>query len=369
MELAAAWAIARAGAAALARPSGTRCRNDGFQRRRRAPDRILTARALDGWNLRLVYYAPRYRTAFKEPVILCHGLGANSCSLDLDDRHSIAKYLAGRGFHAIVPNLRGREGSWPEQGPPARDHGYSFDDHAGFDAEAILATTLRVTGAQRAFWLGHSMGGMIGYVLAANEPSRIAGVVTLGAPAQMRTDRLRERLFQIALAIPRDPIPQRWLSSLLATVTTATFPPFLDMSLIRRNVDIATLRRAMVSSLVDVPRRLVRQFADWALRGIPISMLRGVEYLESIARVRAPLLCVAGSGDRLAPPEDVYPAFDLNRSGDRTWICLGGDAASDPTGGGPRGHADMILARDAPLRLFPVLSRWMEERARRTRGA
>jgi hypothetical protein len=125
----------------------------------------------------------------------------------------------------------------------------------------------------------------------------------------------------------------------------------------------------LTNVVVDLPRRLIRQFTDWAWKEEPISMHGGVNYLDAIARMRAPLLCVASMGDRLAGPEETRPGYEIAASRDKTWMCLG-SGVNDPFGGRAFGHVDMVLGKDAPDLLFPVLGRWLEERASRaSRGA
>jgi len=344
----------------------------GYARRhfalQRTPDEILTATTLDHWQLRVLHYRPAPNVpSRREPVILCHGLAANSFNLDFDERYSVARYLAARGYHTFVPDLRGREGSWPDASRWKTRHDYSFDDHAGLDVPAVLNLALTNTGAQRAFWIGHSMGGMLGYVLAGRETERIAGLITLGSPTKLRMSHLFGRIVNAALAIPLDPIPQRFFAQALAPLITSRFPILPDISAVRANLETRVLRQALTSVVADMPRRLLRQFTDWAWREEPISMHGGVSYLDAIARVRAPLLCISAAGDRLAPPVDIRPGYDLVRSGDKTWVCLGsGEAGVDPVNGHRYGHVDMVLGKDAPEFLFPMLGDWLDARANGT---
>lgn len=326
----------------------------------RRPDATLRLRTADGWNLRVLHYRPRRLPAFAEPVVLCHGFAANSFNLDLDDRHSLARHLAGEGFHAFVPDLRGRAGSWPDR--RARRHDYTFDDHALFDAPTVLDGALAATGARRAFWVGHSMGGMLGYVTAARLPARLAGVVTLGSPARLQVDDELTRLVRLALQLPFDPLPQRLFAQAAAPFATETFPPGPDFSAHRPNMERRTIRYALANVVVDVPRRLLRQFADWAALGEIHGGPGGEAYGDQLRQVRAPLLVVAGNADRLAPPDHVRPGHDLARSDDRTFLVLGDEPA---TAGRRFGHGDLVLGRDAPELVFPQLARWLADRATR----
>jgi hypothetical protein len=81
--------------------------------------------------------------------------------------------------------------------------------------------------------------------------------------------------------------------------------------------------------------------------------------------VRAPLLVVAGNADVLAPADDVRPGFELARSDDRTFLVLG----DSPEAPGRFGHADIVLGADAPELVFPLLARWLAQRATPLRRA
>ena len=108
-------------------------------------------------------------------MILCHGLWANRFNLDFGPGLSLARHLAERGFDVFVLELRG-SGFSADPGPEGprgkAARAYGFDAHVTLDAPAALAEVRRVTGAAQVFWVGHSMGGMLGYVLAGGPERR-----------------------------------------------------------------------------------------------------------------------------------------------------------------------------------------------------
>lgn len=361
-----ALALAAAGGAAWGGLATSAAWGRRHYRIERHPDAVLSARTLDGWDLRVLHYRPPPDVrAWREPVILCHGLAANSFNLDLDERYSLARSLARQGFHAFVPDLRGREGSWPVAGQAARRHHYTFDDHTALDAPAVLRLALDRTDSRRAFWLGHSMGGMIGYVLAARAAGSIAGIVTLGAPTQLHVDGVLSTLLRFAIRLPFDPLPQRFFAQALAPIATERFPPIPELSALRANMDREVIRRALANIVVDVPKRQLCQFIEWSSSGRLRNQYDGDDYLDAIAQVRAPLLCMAANADRIAPPRVVRPAMDLVRSDDRVWACLGEGGVPGEEQATTRafGHTDMVLGRDAPRLVFPYIGRWLAERA------
>lgn len=323
----------------------------------RHPDETFYVRTPDGWNLQVIRYLPSGpHRPWAEPIVLCHGLAANSWSVDLDDRSSLARYLAARGFDVFVPDLRGSDGSWPVD--PRKRNDYTFDDHANFDAPVILQAALERSGAAHAFWVGHSMGGMIGYVLASRD-NGLAGLVTLASPVEFHADQLLTRLVRLALRVPIDPLPQRRMAMGLAPIITPTFPPIPELSALRYHLELDTLRLALTNAITDMPHRILRQFAGWGLLERMGDADGGGDYRNALPKVKVPLLVVAANADRLAPPSAVQPGFVQAGSDDRTWICLG----ESPDGPSECGHADIVLGRYAPTQVFPRIAGWLEERA------
>ncbi|HMG31370.1 MAG TPA: alpha/beta fold hydrolase [Jiangellaceae bacterium] len=108
------------------------------------------------------------------PVVLLHGLGDDASSWD-----DVAPALADR-HRVYVPEMRGHGGSdWPGS--------YSLtlmrDDVVGL---------LSVLGLERVDIVGHSMGGIIGYLLAAERPDLVGRLVLEEAPAPVAADPPRE---------------------------------------------------------------------------------------------------------------------------------------------------------------------------------
>ncbi len=99
------------------------------------------------------------------PLLLVHGFtGAKEDFTEwLDD-------LAERGWHAVVPDLRGHGDS----SHPPEESDYSFERFAA-DALALVDAL----GWDRFVLLGHSMGGMIAQLVALDAPERVIGLVLM----------------------------------------------------------------------------------------------------------------------------------------------------------------------------------------------
>jgi 3-oxoadipate enol-lactonase len=102
--------------------------------------------------------------------------------------------LAGLGWHAVAPDLRGHGAS----SKPAEESAYSFEVLA--DDVRGLADALRW---DRFVLLGHSMGGMIAQFVARTAASRLAGLILMDT-THGPLENLDPDLIQAAVSIARD---------------------------------------------------------------------------------------------------------------------------------------------------------------------
>jgi len=101
--------------------------------------------------------------------------------------------LAGLGWHAVAPDLRGHGAS----SKPAEESAYSF--------ELLAADVLGLADAlgwDRFVLLGHSMGGMIAQFLARSAPARLAGLILMDT-THGPLDTLDPDLIAVAVSIVR----------------------------------------------------------------------------------------------------------------------------------------------------------------------
>ncbi|HJV09679.1 MAG TPA: alpha/beta fold hydrolase [Acidimicrobiales bacterium] len=97
------------------------------------------------------------------PVMLLHGFTA-----DRREVGGVLEPLAGRGWHAIAPDLRGHGSS----DRPADEAAYSFELLAG-DVLALAGDL----GWDRFALVGHSMGGAVAQLVALDHPERLTALV------------------------------------------------------------------------------------------------------------------------------------------------------------------------------------------------
>jgi len=102
-----------------------------------------------------------------ERVVVCvHGLARNARDFDV-----LARHLAGAGYRVVCPDMPGRGRSdW--LGLPTPDGGYSYGQYV-VDALALVARL----GVPAVDWVGTSMGGLLGMMLAALPGSPVRRLV------------------------------------------------------------------------------------------------------------------------------------------------------------------------------------------------
>src|SRR5512139_2866597 len=141
--------------------------------------RIEFARTHDGCDLALHHYVGIRPDL--PPVILCSGYACNRHFLDFDDRYSLARFLARRGFDVWILELRGHGLSDPPQG---RQRSWTFDDFVQYDVPTAIAY-VRDQADRAPVWIGHSMGGMVLYATLGQNPAAAAalgGLITMASP-------------------------------------------------------------------------------------------------------------------------------------------------------------------------------------------
>lgn len=325
------------------------------------PCRRLTARCADGWAL-AVYHRAAPTRRFVEPVVLCHGLAANRYNFDLDPPYSLSAYLAEAGFECFVVEWRGTGGS--RRPPPGRRAmSPSFDEHVDQDGPAAVALALQESAAPRAFWVGHSLGGLAGYGFAQGPGGALlAGLVTMGSPVALQAGPFVRRMtrFGLALSLPWV-LRHEHLCAAIAPLAGRLHVSVADFLANTREIEPHVLRQLLAHQIASIGRPMLLQLADWVETGSFRSLDHTRDYRAGLAKITTPVLCLAGAADRVAPPEAVLPALERLGSTDKSGIVLGPDGGHAAA----YGHADLTFGRCAPAEVYPIVAAWLEARAAR----
>ena len=356
-------------------------------------DEVHHATTADGWRLAL----HRYRgdgsadegsadegsadegSAKRPPVLFCHGVGANRQNVDLDDEHSMARFVAAGGRDVWLLDLRGVGASDRADARAGREPGWTFDDHVRLDAPAALACVAAATGASEVDWVGFSMGGLIAYAWFGTLAGQTAGgappapgdagrspaaplpslrrLVTVGSPVMTRPGgKLGVLGAAGALLRPFRRTPLEGPARAFAFAAGPLYRLAGGVIGVRGGTATPTLRRAMAMVVGDISRGVSRQFHDWISRGRFTSTNGALDYAAGMARITAPALLVGGAADRLAPPHSVEAAFARLGATEKRLVVLGPEHGQRQA----YGHADLAFGRHAREEVYPRVRDWLE---------
>lgn len=279
----------------------------------------------------------------KRAVILCHGIIQNRKAFEVPS-FSIPKLLNDRGFDVYSVDMRGRGGE------------SSRHDFASYVDEDAVAVVEFVGGRHdQVFWIGHSMGGLIGVSMPVPQ---IAGVVALASPLLPGTKALRaltvdRRLMQLSRVTATKGLkfPGKTYSKAFVALRKlldrglVPFPlPLWKPGSFGNDADLAF---ALDTGFSDDAHRVL---ADLCELGVSNGVRAGrVNFSDRLRRLSQPLLCIAGSVDALAPPDSVHALF--SRAGSKVKRFVEVDA----------GHIDVVLGVRARTEVWPVVLRFLDE--------
>ncbi len=301
----------------------------------------------DGWRLGLLRVRPR--GASRGPVLLVHGLGANHHAFLIPGR-SLAEHLAELGFDCFVADLRGA-GISVADGVVGWD--WDLHDHVALDVPALIDAVLSASGAASLLWVGHSLGGMLLYLLGIDAPgdSRVRAGVTLAATLDYRVGRstLRElaRLRGLLGIVPR--VPQGSAARIFGRLGF----PVGRMASHPGSVDPELLRHYLASVNEDVAPRLLSALATtFGKEGLLDRA--GEPYLPRAARFSLPLLALAGDADVQCSPAAVAATVEGLGSADKATRVIGPGC----------GHIDLVIGRRAPDEAWPAVVEFLTRHSR-----
>lgn len=313
----------------------------------RAVPHLLSVRTRDGTILDVDHHpAPASAPAAgRSAVILCHGIIQNRKAFEVPS-FSVPQLLNDAGCDVYAVDMRGRDGASSRH-----------DFGAYVDEDAVAVVDFVADRHDRVFWIGHSMGGLIGVAMPA---PRVSGVVALASPLLPGTAALRalavdRRLMQLArfTAVRGLPFPGKTYSRAFVALRKALdrgvvpFPlPLWKPGSFGDDVDLAW---ALDVGFADDAHRVLADLCELGVtNGVRAGRVAFSDRLRALAR---PLLCVAGSVDALAPPDSVHALFSRAGSADKEFFEV--DA----------GHIDVVLGRRARAEVWPRVLRFIAAHA------
>jgi pimeloyl-ACP methyl ester carboxylesterase len=346
---------------------------------------IYDAPTSDGWVLQVSRYKPVPQAwdqpIFGQPLLLVPGWSQNRHAFTCGD---FVKQLLVQGADVHILELRGHGRSSRElqiqrgAQPADLDWDWDIDSYFLHDVPAGVAAVKAKTGRKKIFYLGNSMGGMLGYGYAGCHDD-LAGLVAIGAPSDLGRGFLALRaaaLFGPALVGPLLDAACRAASGLeltrhgaaavlrklrffaraanLLAAPESRYKPVrfnhLPVDAFLRALACAAtesnLRRydliaRYIGSLLNPsrvaaedfrwllsqggekePRRVVGQFARW-IRGDEMKCYRtGFDYKEHFKDIRIPMAIFFGDLDKIASRHSTGGIYRAARSEYLLWRPL-----------------------------------------------
>jgi polyhydroxyalkanoate synthase subunit PhaC len=296
-------------------------------------------------------------------LVLVHGFGQNRYAWHTP-RRSFVNYLAFRGYDVFNLELRGF-GRSRGFGSALADHP---DVHIEVDLPRAVDAALAISGAERVFLVGHSLGGACCYAAAPLVAERLQGVVTLAGlyrfAAVPGVLRLAAELVHYVDRVSR---PSDWalpvhrvgllLRTMQLALNSSLYRPIPFQAWYPGTIEPEILAYLHLAAYDRASLGVVRAIASWARRG-RVTNRFGDDLLAAFDALDLPLLVVAASHDVLLPPSGAKPAYSQSQSRDKTFRVFGPDA-----GGHHWGHVDLILGRDAPAYVWPFIADWFDKRS------
>jgi len=316
----------------------------------RAPG-FTEVRALtrDGYSLALARRRPAGAPTGR-PVLLVHGISANDRNMDLHEGLSLAEWFAGRGREAWSLSLRGTGASQRREGREP----YAFDAFWREDLPAAIARVRAETGADKVDVVAHSLGGMALYAYLSQGGEGVGAAVTLGSPTRLDFGGTVTRL----LPLLRPVFPPRGGTIPVVLPAQVFMPfhgqserdPFLLLVANPENVPATTWKRLVANGLADAESEVVLQVANLLEFGRFASADGKTDFRADMARIRVPILVVAGKLDRLGSPlaaRDGYRAL----GGPKAWRLYGVETGTRAD----YGHMDLLIGQHAEREVWPDL--------------
>lgn len=280
------------------------------------------------------------------PVLLVHGIAMNHRNLDADENLSLARRLRDDGRDVWLLTMRcGRRTL--ARGELQR---HTFEALAAHDIPLAVAQVLERTGQTSLDYVGFSMGGILLYAtLGRSLPAAaVRRVVIIGSPGRIgRVVPGVGWLRRLPAWCFRWRLPLRPLSRLAAFASEWLVTPIHTHTMQLSNCQPGYVRQAAVDAVQSVPGPLLRDLLHWSYGDGVIRLADGRDILDGLREVTQPVLLVAGTRDRLAPPKTlsvVLQAWGANRSGVTKSLLVVGRSAGQPD---DYGHADLALGSRA----------------------
>lgn len=310
-------------------------------------------KASDGWRLALERHPLPEGLERAGVALCCPGLACNGRIFHLREDVSFARGLQERGYEVWILHPRG---TGPSERPLGKgEWGYGHSDYLK-DGIAALRYVYHEAG-EAPLWVGHSMGGLIGYEVAGIAPHKLRGLVTLGTPTDLSHHTISPFYFFLFKYFCKG-LDTAYLGKLSTLVAPwAGWIPSLTPDPLYVNLNLLppdALRAFLAQAIEDTPRQLLDEFVNAVYGRGPLSEEGWTRYKRLLAGIQVPIFAVMSNQDGLAPLE-VTSAI-------KRWGPEGLLETLELTG---YGHGELAVSLSARALITEEVARWAQRATRR----
>lgn len=285
--------------------------------------------------------------------MLCvHGIGANRHNFDLFGAgDSLPRQLTRDGHPVYVIELRGN-GLSRAAGDPR-----TIDEYLKFDLEAVVDHLL--VRHERLHWIGHSLGGILGYLYGGRYPGRLASLTSVAAPLPNAVPILGRRYLVAITRLLRASVHGTTLPNRLGAKVLGRSPHLARLLydgvlFASENMSNELLGNVIAECLENVSLGTLRHLAEWCRQDGPHA--REVE--QALRTLRVPTLFLGATLDPLCPPIALKEAQLHMPHGYGDVKIL-----SRQSGHADFGHGDILVSEAAKQHVFPHILDFVSARA------
>ncbi len=282
------------------------------------------------------------------PVLFVPSLVNRHYILDLSERKSLMRWLAGQGLRPFLID-------WGTPGPLERR--FTLTDYIAGRLERALAAAVEATGRPVPV-VGYCMGGLLAAALAQRRPKEVAGLVLMATPWDFHAEDAGLARRAAAFFQPFGPMIEAW----------GDLPVDALQALFAQLDPLLALKKFSQFARMDPDSRAALAFValeDWLNDGVPLvaavardtlagwygrndtacgNWLVAGEPVEP-ARIKVPTLALIPERDRIVPP---LSAAALARTIPRAQMI-------SP----PLGHIGMVVSAGAETGVWRPLADWL----------
>lgn len=315
----------------------------------------ILLKAPDHWNIAIYKYdTPKVTKRY--PVFLLHGIASNHTIWDTGvKKYDFAPRLVEEGYQVYSLDLRGRSGS---DGPhTGRGDSWSIDDYLLCDLPTAIEFILEDTGIEKLHWIGHSLGGILGFFYQIRHKASNLQSLTAFASALTYTfstiNHFRTYMDYMS-AMMYYPV-DLWFKAMYPIIDYDTyFSRFIWDS---GNLD-PEVKRSILNNMVQKIAVL-----EW-------NQIKTISAAEGMPRISG------GFNHYVNDRRIVTPAYLI--TGDRDWVCAVDGVewtreklncpvktaifGKDYGNKSHYGHIDIVCGINAPSETWPTVIDWLAEK-------